>query len=67
MSTPDEDTYRKTLEGIETLTNNLLEAAEADQNLDPATRQQLLERLHTIRAELQPLLLTFRWQPKEDQ
>ncbi|NGM71413.1 hypothetical protein G6M89_20860 [Natronolimnobius sp. AArcel1] len=63
MSPPNEDTYQKTLEGIETLTINLLEAVEADSQLDRTTRKRLLERLYTIHAELQPALLTVRWDP----
>lgn len=62
-STPSIQQYRHTLEGIETLTNSLLEALEADAQLDPATRKQLLERLRIIHAELQPALLTVRWHP----
>ena len=64
---PPYDKYIMTLEGIDTLAYNLLEAINDDDTLTAETKQQATRRLREIRAEVDPLLLTFRQQTDDEQ
>ncbi|MWV40062.1 hypothetical protein [Natrialba sp. INN-245] len=54
------DSYVNTLEGIDTLAYNLLEAITENDDLDQETHQTAKRHLREVRAQVDPLLLTFR-------
>ncbi|APW98875.1 hypothetical protein CHINAEXTREME_14300 [Halobiforma lacisalsi AJ5] len=59
---PPYDAYVEILEGIDTLAHDLLQEIAASEALDDDTKREAKRRLREVRAQVDPLLLTFRRQ-----